>query len=237
MNHPGQFSVVIPTLQRSDDLHTVVDLCASHPLVVEVLVINNALDALEFASDKVRVLDQEKNIFVNPAWNLGAREAQGEYLAIINDDVIFDPAAFDVVARKLSRGRVGIIGPDKTAMRLEPQGSPTTRIAGFASLHFAFGTAMFLRRSDYVPIPEEMLIWGGDDWLFASQRWPNRVLLNVRFRTEDGATTSSPEMQARREREVEVAGAVLAHVPRRWWHTPARMLDQFRGMRHRLRNR
>lgn len=237
MNYRGQFSVVIPTLQRSDDLHAVVELCAAHPLVAEVLVINNAPAPLEYESAKVRVLDQGENIFVNPAWNLGAREARAEYLAIINDDVLFDPAVFDVVGRVLARGRVGIIGPDKTAVRLDPLGAAATRIAGFGALHFAFGTAMFLRRSNYVPIPEEMLIWGGDDWLFAHQRWPNRVLINMRFRTEEGATTSSPEMQARRAREVEIAGAVLARAPRRWWHGPVRVLDRARWMRHRLRGR
>lgn len=57
MDYAGQFSVVIPTLQRSDDLHAVVELCAAHPLVAEVLVINNAPALLEYGSSKVRVLD------------------------------------------------------------------------------------------------------------------------------------------------------------------------------------
>ncbi|MGN7213310.1 glycosyltransferase family 2 protein [Brachybacterium paraconglomeratum] len=81
MNYRGQFSVVIPTLQRSDDLHAVVELCAAHPLVAEVLVINNAPAPLEYGSGKVRVLDQGENIFVNPAWNLGALRRRSASLA------------------------------------------------------------------------------------------------------------------------------------------------------------
>lgn len=90
---PQQFSVVIPTLQKSSRLEEVVSICTDHPLVHEVLVINNAQQPLTLNSPKVRVLQQEQNIYVNPAWNLGAREARGEYLAIVNDDVIFDPEA------------------------------------------------------------------------------------------------------------------------------------------------
>ena len=95
-NPSGRFSVVIPTLQRSDDLDAIVKQCAAHPLVFEVLVINNSPRPLVWESAKVRVLQQERNIYVNPAWNLGAREARGEFLAIVNDDVRFDDLAFDL---------------------------------------------------------------------------------------------------------------------------------------------
>ena len=76
----SEFSVIIPTLQRAKELHELVEMCAAHPRVLEVLVINNAPEPLVWDSPKVRVLQQAENIYVNPAWNLGAREARGEYL-------------------------------------------------------------------------------------------------------------------------------------------------------------
>ena len=94
----GKFSVIIPTLQRSEQLQTLVERCSAHPRVLEVVVINNAPETLQWASPKVRVLQQKRNIYVNPAWNLGARESSGKWLAIINDDVLFDPSLFDRAA-------------------------------------------------------------------------------------------------------------------------------------------
>ena len=66
-----RFSVVIPTLQRATELRPLVDVCAAHPLVGEVIVVNNASAPLSWESPKVRVLHQEANIYVNAAWNLG----------------------------------------------------------------------------------------------------------------------------------------------------------------------
>ncbi len=60
------FSVVIPTLQRSPDLHPLIEQCAAHPLVLEVLIINNSTDPLTSESSKVRVIQQDENIYVNP---------------------------------------------------------------------------------------------------------------------------------------------------------------------------
>lgn len=50
------FSVIVPTLQRSGELHQLVDQCVAHPLVQEVIVINNATNPVIWDSPKVRVL-------------------------------------------------------------------------------------------------------------------------------------------------------------------------------------
>lgn len=159
----GRFSVVIPTLQRSQDLWPLVDQMAAHPLVHEVLVINNAPEPLSWESAKVRVLPQSENIFVNPAWNLGAREAQAEYLAIVNDDVRFDSHLLDLAAQWLRCPRMGIIGPNSSCFNRE---------GGRAFLRPAyqrpsgFGTLMLMRLDLYRPIPDSLRVFHGDDWLF-----------------------------------------------------------------------
>ena len=231
MSFRGQFSVVIPTLQRSGDLHAIVEQCAAHPLVAEVLVINNAPAPLEFESGKARVLDQGENIFVNPAWNLGAREARGEYLAIINDDVLFEDEALTHAHRALRRGMFGVIGPAQDGFNTAPHGRRRVRVAPFFSFKGSFGTFMCLRAEDYVPIPEEMKIWGGDDWLFLQQRKPNGVLAGYRFDTEMGTSSGSPEFQALREAELAAARPILMPLYRtRWWHRPVEYLDRARKL-------
>lgn len=37
-----RFSVIVLTLQRATELDPLVDMCARHPLVGEVIVVNNA---------------------------------------------------------------------------------------------------------------------------------------------------------------------------------------------------
>ncbi|WP_162143139.1 glycosyltransferase family 2 protein [Granulicoccus phenolivorans] len=231
----GRFSVLIPTLQRSEHLPQVVDTCAGHPRVLEVLVINNAPDPLHWDSPKVRVLQQERNIFVNPAWNLGAREARGEYLAIVNDDVLFDAAAFDVVGKALSRGLFGVIGPDRSAFA-EVSGTPRVTLARASTTSFGFGVFMCLRRRDYSPIPESMRIWGGDDWLIMAQRRPPGAILGVRFETEMGSTTQTPEIQKLRAEEQAEADRILTPLEgTRWWEHLVRAVEGVRLARHRLR--
>ncbi len=210
------FSVVIPTLQRSPDLWPLVQQCSAHPLVLEVLVINNAKAPLTWDSPKVRVLQQAENIYVNPAWNLGALEARGDWLAIINDDVRFGDAAFDVAARLLRTGLVGLVAPDEASYLEDVRGRPTWRLQ--FEFNAKLGTFMCLRRADYSPIPDELKIWGGDNWLFWSQLKPNATIKNVQFVTDMGTTTSDPEFSASRSRESARATELLDLGPhRRWW--------------------
>ena len=195
---PG-FSVVIPTLQRADELHPLVEMCAAHPRVVEVLVINNAPEPLVWDSSKVRVLQQDGNIFVNPAWNLGAREARGEHLAILNDDILFDPRLFDVMHRWLRLPFIGMIGPHETSF-VDGPWKPSFRPAYRRT--WGFGCAMFLRRENYVPIPQDLEIFYGDDWLFSHQRRRNLVFRGMPIRTEFEVT--SGEYSPRGERELKI---------------------------------
>ena len=171
---PAQiFSVIIPTLQRSRELPELVELCAVHPTVREVIVVNNHPDPLDFGRENVRVLQQERNIYVNPAWNLGVREARAEYLAIINDDVLFDPVVLDVAAEFVVKPRRGILALEGTFLNREHATRPRLRVAGSNLIGNSFGMFMCLRRENYVPIPEDLKVWGGDDWLFFHQPWPN----------------------------------------------------------------
>ncbi len=220
-------SVIIATLQRSPDLAAIVEQCAAHPDVLEVILVNNAPEGLDFGAPHVRVLQQETNIFVNPAWNLGAREARGALLAIINDDVRFGDDALAHAAEVLRQGHYAIVSADPSCFRRAGRVRRRTghRFARFGN-HY-FGNFMCMRAEDYVPIPEEMLIWGGDDWLFLNQRKPNAVLVNTRFVTTMGTTTQAPEFKAMRQREQAVADRIL--IPLRGtqdWHVRALRLER-----------
>lgn len=229
----SEFSVIIPTLQRAKELHELVEMCAAHPRVLEVLVINNAPAPLAWDSPKVRVLQQAENIYVNPAWNLGAREARGKYLAIVNDDVLFGDEVFDEVARILRRGWFSMVGPEQSCFGGGPWGRGIShRLATGGNSYM--GTFMCLRRRDYVPIPEDMKIWGGDDWLFWSMPRPNAFLIRTPFVTDMSTTTRSPEFQAMWDAErVPFRRHMAALEGSRWWHRLAAAARRARLARHR----
>ena len=49
-------------------------------MVDEILIIDNSLQNYSFINEKVRVIVPQENLFVNPSWNLGVREARNEYV-------------------------------------------------------------------------------------------------------------------------------------------------------------
>lgn len=230
-----RFTVIIPTLQRSDRLEALIENCDRSELVQEILVINNVRSPLSVSAAKLRVLQQDENIFVNPAWNLGAREAKGDLLAIINDDLSLSEEAFAHAAKVLDRGLFSVVGPDRSTFEGGSGGSISHRLARHDATTWYFGTFMCLRKADYVPIPEEMRIWGGDDWIIQSQKRPPAVLIRTRFETDMSTSSGSPEFRALREQEQKVADNILLPLfGTRWWHRPLVNVTHARIRLHRF---
>lgn len=196
-----KFTVVIPTLQRAEQLHHLVEQCANHSLVGEVLVVNNASQPLSWESAKVRVLQQAQNIGVNPAWNLGAREAKCEFLAILNDDIEVPDVLLRVAHATLRAPGVGIVGVHPSCYDRPPQKRDLPRVRPVYSRPWGFGTAMFMRRENYVPIPESLVIFYGDDWLFSRQRHRCWALTGISLESEHSTTSGAPQFVARGEDE------------------------------------
>lgn len=222
----NKYSVVVPTLQRSPFLASVIEQYCAHPLVAEVIVINNAQLPLTFDSPRARVLHQDTNIFVNPAWNLGARMAQGEFLVLANDDLLIDDTALSYVAKLLPRRSIGVVGPSAKCFHTKYGEKVSHRPISYPKRYF--GTFLCMRTAEFVNIPSDMLIWGGDDWLFWHSSAPPVALTGVRMRTVHGTTSQLPEAQGLME---ENRVATIRHLGKlvldgegagvygvRWWH-------------------
>lgn len=192
--------MVIPTLQRSAMLLPLVDLYARHELVGEVLVINNAVEPLHWASPKVRVLQQNANIYVNPAWNLGASEARFEYLIFSNDDIAVEARMLDATAAQLGSEQGMISACSRCVNRRRPRGLYFT-----PSFRRAYGTGIWfaMAKAAYVPIPPDLLIYCGDDWLFYRQHGRTNALLHgARIRTVMSTTSGDEAFSPIRESDV-----------------------------------
>lgn len=224
------FAVIIPTMQRAAELDAIVAKCSSHYLVSEILIINNVSEPLHFDSPKVKVLPQEQNIGVNPAWNLGVRESTAELLAILNDDIDFDTEVFTYGKHLLSRGW-GLVGPASTCLNKKSSRPIRHRIASGTGV--PFGRLMMLRRTSYRPIPDDLIIWGGDDWLFLMQDRPSAALINTPLVTKMSSTSGATEFTQRQMDELLILHDRLketGHHP--LWHRgiwPLRRLRRGRG--------
>lgn len=232
--HPARISVVIPTLQRAPQLEALVRACAAHPRIAEVIVVNNATAPLDFSYEGVRVLQQEGNIFVNPAWNLGVEHATADLVALVNDDLTVDPRLWDRIPRWLSLPFVGIVGADGTHANRPGDRRLRLRPATYDHVRTGFGMLMAMRRKDYVPVPSGPLIWGGDDWLFQSQRRPNWVFRGAGLETDMSTTSGSPEFSRLRAEEIEQTRRILEqHGSPRWWNKGTAALTRLARLRGR----
>lgn len=161
------FSVIIPTIwspaiEKIDDL--IQNLNSSH-LVSEIILINN--NPTKYSNryrilSKVREL-QFNNIYVNPAWNIGVEFSLNEFIALMNDDIHFNTEVFDFINDKLKEDDIRIIGVSKSSYSREEDSD--FYLQKISVRNRGWGCLIFLKKSFYTPIPADLKIHFGDDYL------------------------------------------------------------------------
>ena len=166
-------SIVIPTMQkRTDILENLVKTLNDDKAVGEIIIINNAVKPIEFSYDKMRVITPESNIYVNPAWNLGVKEGVNKYIGLLNDDIIISQNLCSRILTEFEKNNeIGLIAFDLNDVLpvndscSAPKNSEFT-LSKTNFIAHGFGIAMFFRKEIYKPIPEELKIWFGDNYIF-----------------------------------------------------------------------
>ena len=163
-------SVIVPTIWKAQEIERMLPVLIDHDKIGEIIIIDNDPKARFFtlpSSDKIKVLKQKKNIFVNPAWNLGVQTAKYSKICLLSDDILFDENIFDLVYDKIS-DKNGVIGIDSLGIKNFFVKSPLMQIEPATDLQHwdGFGTLMFMHKKNYLPIPQEMKIYWGDAWIY-----------------------------------------------------------------------
>lgn len=173
-------SVVIPTLQRDiKTLNNLVKTLIADEVVKEIIIIDNSLKGYSFENEKVKVITPKENLFVIPSWNLGVKEAKSEYVCLVNDDIKIPENYCSKVLEQMNDkcGIIGVSTQDVIDTRNSANeivvdiNSVKTEIAEkltFKPITFRthnFGIMMFFKKENYVPIPEDLKIFFGDDWI------------------------------------------------------------------------
>ncbi len=197
-------SIIIPTMQKDlDILNKLLSELDSDNSVGEILIIDNSGKDLKTGLKKVKVFVQNKNLFVNPAWNLGIKLSSKDipYFGILNDDIIFPKNLFSSVENFLSNSdeSVGLAGIDcatntpKSEFDNYPEDSEikfikSDRMTGF------WGSAYFGKKTNYFEIPNEIKVFYGDHFLFRKNQQSgqqNYLITNLKVKHLESLTSHS----------------------------------------------
>jgi len=161
------YSVIIPTMWKCDRFQQTLRELSANELVGEIILIDNTSNDLKVELPKLIHILEGKNTYVTAPWNKGALMAKYDKLLILNDDIWMDWQILNTLYDFITP-EIGLIGLDETPYNTYPSLSfglePIERRNG------GWGCAIFVHKENFTPIPEEMKIWGQDDWLFVKAR-------------------------------------------------------------------
>lgn len=200
----GKFSIVIPTLWKSDRTKKLLSDLSECEYVDEIIVIDNTLtDATDNTIGKIRTVSFGENIYVNPAWNWGIHHAKNASIALINDDINFNPNIFEVITKDVLN-QFGIIGMGEGNYKsLNIDGDPILEVWQPGVNDWGWGCFIMLNRKYWIDIPNNIKIWYGDNVIKDLNPSPKAVLRNFRVDTEMSTTSDEPIWNERKKEDYE----------------------------------
>ena len=173
------FTYILPTVLHSTRLLPQLSRVLEHPLIGEVILINNSGRTLELQHDKLQQYVSTEPLYCNGSWNYGVLNASNENIILATDDIEYDTSVFDFV----SQIDLKPIGPlmynssnstEHDFLDIQPI-TPDRYI----QLHGS-GQIMFMHRDNFLKIPDEIKHWYGDalqlHWNIANNRMPHFII-------------------------------------------------------------
>jgi len=155
----------------------------SHELIGEIILIDNDVIKTDYeiiGLSKINYQPQQKNIYTNPAWNLGVKLAKYNKLLLLNDDCLANINSLEQIYEQIT--------PDKGLIGYSALSYCTYTIDMFESFcqngfgdnitfeilnpmfysqrsgmpHISYGCMMYAHKESFYEIPEEFKIYYGD---------------------------------------------------------------------------
>jgi hypothetical protein len=165
----NKFSVVIPTIWKSDCINELLESYYACDNIFEVILIDNDWkNKPEFPTHKkLTYVQPNENIYVNPAWNLGIKISKCDKVIISNDDVLYNINLFTDAILKLStsfdKGNFGFLGMDFQNYSLEEDKKELMLKKHQNGM--AWACVLALHKYSWHHIPEQLKIYYGDDFI------------------------------------------------------------------------
>lgn len=155
------FTVVIPTIWKSDTFEEQLNSLCCSEYVDEIILINNDKNITPnfniLNNKKILHVTPPQNLVVNPSWNLGVNLSNNNNICLLNDDILFDINVFKFMIDHKEKTLCGLsMNNQEGDLRLL---LADTRTHGF-------GCMMFIRKDTYDRIPDNLIYLYGDDYLF-----------------------------------------------------------------------
>ena len=202
----NRITVVIPTLLKNKEvLNKLLKNIDQDNAVSEIILIDNSCQGFESKFEKVRTIKPKQNLFVNPSWNLGIKEAKEKYVALVNDDLLvcqnFFTKCMDVIGKTEKFGCLGMASesviniqsseyPKETEFSFEAENDINNRPVNW-------GTIIILDKTLFQPINEKIKIWCGDDyirWIMHEQKYNVYKLTNAVIYHLGSLSSSNPAL-------------------------------------------
>jgi glycosyltransferase involved in cell wall biosynthesis len=159
----ARFSVIIPTIWKTDNIYDIVDNLFMCSEVAEVIVIDNDPRERERRlHPSAKVITKKTNSYVNAAWNEGVKISKMARVCLLNDDIYADVETLNTIFEKYTQDD-SLVGVHQSCYYNGK--SDNIRFEDHSSVTFGFGCMMLFHIDVYNPIPETLKIAYGDNWL------------------------------------------------------------------------
>jgi glycosyltransferase involved in cell wall biosynthesis len=200
-----KYSVIIPTLWKSNRTDKLLKDLEECRYVDEIIIIDNAsIYETDRTIDKIRMISFGENIYVNPAWNKGIELAKNECIALCNDDINFDPNIFGVVTENVLTYS-GIIGMGEGNYKepIDEERGPYIDMWKPGVNDWGWGCLILLKKSHWLPIPNDIKIWYGDNIIKDVNSVAKGCLRNFKVETEMSTTSDEKEWDDIKKQDYE----------------------------------
>lgn len=204
----GKYTVVIPTLWKSGRTQKLIEDLLECQYVDEIIIIDNAgteeCDKLSTIHSKLRMVSKGENIYVNPAWNWGIELSKNECIALVNDDINFDPNIFGVITENtlMYSGIIGM-GEGNYKDAIDEDRGPYIDMWQPGVNDWGWGCMILLKKAHWQPIPNEIKIWYGDNFIKDVNSVAKACLRNFRVETEMSTTSDEKEWDEIKKKDYE----------------------------------
>lgn len=156
-----KFTFIIPTIWLSDKINCLLQELSKSELVSEIILINNSVEKTKnydvVSNKKIKHIKNKTNLYVNPSWNLGVETSSNEDIVLCNDDLCVNN--IDRILKEILKNNFDLIGLNYSEINKNDEIKIKNKLGGMTK---GFGCFLYIKKSKYIKIPNEIKIWYGD---------------------------------------------------------------------------
>lgn len=182
------FDVIIPTLMKTkiDVFQYSLECLIKSPIINKIIIIDNTDNSKFFdtfknlINEKFIIVDNNENLYVNPAWNFGIQLCTSEFYLLLNDDILCSSIVLDQMQHVFDASDIGIVTvktDDNISINeykkiikgyIGKDIQITEKIPNGRIGHFIAG-----RVNQWIDIPKKLKIFYGDDFIYEQNKIKN----------------------------------------------------------------